>query len=231
MARDDCVVFLNGSVVSSSLWCQVLPFDLTCLCSSLPCRYNVAFGTAGAAPSQEQIEEAARLAEIHQSILEFPEQYDTVVGERGLKLSGGEKQRVAIARTMLKRPQIVLLDEATSALDTETERAIQSSLQKLCEGRTSVVIAHRLSTIVGVSQILVLGGGKIVERGTHADLLSLGGVYSSMWQAQLDSDDVSKVSSTSSTSPKKGSAATAGHSGHGHGHGTSTRTGSVLHVV
>ena len=118
-----------------------------------------------------------------------PAGYSTQVGERGLKLSGGEKQRVAIARTILKGPRIILLDEATSALDTETERNIQASLAKVCAQRTSIVVAHRLSTIVGADQILVLKDGRIAERGRHEELLQKGGVYASMWMQQQVGDE------------------------------------------
>lgn len=110
------------------------------------------------------------------------------VGERGLRLSGGEKQRVAIARTMLKAPKIVLLDEATSALDTETERNIQSALNRVCADRTTIIIAHRLSTIINADEIFVLRDGEIVENGKHEDLISANGVYAKMWQAQLRTD-------------------------------------------
>jgi len=124
----------------------------------------------------------------------FPDRYDTKVGERGLKLSGGEKQRVAIARTILKSPAVILLDEATSALDTKTERQIQSSLQLLCENRTSLIVAHRLSTIVNCNQILVIKDGTIAEGGTHEDLLSQNGIYASMWNEQ--SKDASENNNT-----------------------------------
>lgn len=145
-------------------------------------RYNVRYGKTEA--SDEEVERAARYADIHQRILSFPSRYDTVVGERGLKLSGGEKQRVAIARTILKAPAIILLDEATSALDTETERNIQSSLMQVCQDRTTVIVAHRLSTVIHADQILVLRDGEICERGTHRQLLERNGAYASMWQQQ-----------------------------------------------
>jgi ATP-binding cassette subfamily B protein len=118
-----------------------------------------------------------------------PDGYQTMVGERGLKLSGGEKQRVAIARTILKRPRILLFDEATSALDTRTEREIQASLREVSRGHTTLVIAHRLSTIVDADEIIVLADGRIAERGTHAALLARGGLYAAMWQRQLLSPD------------------------------------------
>jgi ATP-binding cassette subfamily B protein len=144
--------------------------------------YNIAYGRPGASPAE--IEEAARLARIHDFIMASPDGYRTMVGERGLKLSGGEKQRVAIARTILKRPRILLFDEATSALDTRTEREIQASLREVSRGHTTLVIAHRLSTIVDADEIIVLAEGRIAERGTHADLLSRDGLYAAMWLRQ-----------------------------------------------
>jgi ABC-type transport system involved in Fe-S cluster assembly fused permease/ATPase subunit len=144
--------------------------------------YNIAYGRPSASPAE--IEEAARLARIHDFIMASPDGYQTMVGERGLKLSGGEKQRVAIARTILKRPRILVFDEATSALDTRTERAIQASLREVSRGHTTLVIAHRLSTIVDADEILVLADGRIAERGTHAELLAAGGLYATMWQRQ-----------------------------------------------
>jgi ABC-type transport system involved in Fe-S cluster assembly fused permease/ATPase subunit len=144
--------------------------------------YNIAYGRAGSSPAE--IEEAARLARIHDFIMTSPDGYQTMVGERGLKLSGGEKQRVAIARTILKRPRILLFDEATSALDTRTEREIQASLRDVSRGHTTLVIAHRLSTIVDADEIIVLAEGRIVERGTHDALLARNGLYASMWRRQ-----------------------------------------------
>jgi ATP-binding cassette subfamily B protein len=149
--------------------------------------YNIAYGRPGASPAE--IEEAARLARIHDFIMASPDGYQTMVGERGLKLSGGEKQRVAIARTILKRPRILLFDEATSALDTRTEREIQASLREVSRGRTTLVIAHRLSTIVDAEEIIVLAEGRIAERGTHADLLRRDGLYAAMWQRQQHAGD------------------------------------------
>jgi ABC-type transport system involved in Fe-S cluster assembly fused permease/ATPase subunit len=146
--------------------------------------YNIAYGRPGAAPSE--IEEAARMASVHSFITEMPDGYNTRVGERGLKLSGGEKQRVAIARTILKAPEILLFDEATSALDTHTEREIQDAMVAVAAGRTTLVIAHRLSTIIGADEILVLDHGRITERGTHGALLAAGGAYARMWQRQQE---------------------------------------------
>ena len=149
--------------------------------------YNVGYGREGA--SQEEIEAAARGAQIHSFIAAQPQQYETPVGERGLKLSGGEKQRVAIARTLLKDPPLLILDEATSALDSRTESEIQATLARVSEKRTSVVIAHRLSTIVDADEIIVLEAGQVAERGTHADLLKQGGLYAEMWARQQAEDD------------------------------------------
>jgi ATP-binding cassette subfamily B protein len=145
-------------------------------------RYNIGYGRPGA--SDEQIEAAARAAQIHDFILTMPDGYETRVGERGLKLSGGEKQRVAIARVVLKRPSILIFDEATSALDSQTEREIQASLRAISAERTVLVIAHRLSTIVEADEILVLAGRGIAERGRHHELLAARGLYSAMWRRQ-----------------------------------------------
>lgn len=144
--------------------------------------YNIGYAHSGA--TQAQIEDAARDAQIHDFIAGLPKGYDTLVGERGLKLSGGEKQRVAIARTLLKNPSILILDEATSALDSATETDIQAALSRVSEGRTTFVIAHRLSTIQDADQILVMDKGMIRERGTHAELLSLAGLYAELWSRQ-----------------------------------------------
>jgi ATP-binding cassette subfamily B protein len=144
--------------------------------------YNIAYGRAGA--TEDEVVAAAKAAQIHDFIASLPEGYDTRVGERGLKLSGGEKQRVAIARTILKDPPILILDEATSALDTRTEREIQAELKRLGENRTVLMIAHRLSTVVDADEIVVLDQGRVAERGTHASLLARGGRYAEMWARQ-----------------------------------------------
>jgi ATP-binding cassette subfamily B protein len=150
-------------------------------------RYNIRYGRWDA--SDAEVEEAAALAQIDAFIQSTPKGYETEVGERGLKLSGGEKQRVAIARTILKGPPILLLDEATSALDSHTEREIQDALDRVSRNRTTLVIAHRLSTIVGADEILVLDKGVIVERGTHHQLLLHGGLYASMWNRQREAQE------------------------------------------
>jgi ATP-binding cassette, subfamily B, heavy metal transporter len=149
-------------------------------------RYNIRYGRWEA--TNEEVEEAARLAQIDHFIRMSPKGYETEVGERGLKLSGGEKQRVAIARTILKSPPILLLDEATSALDSHTEREIQDALHRVSQNRTTLVIAHRLSTIVGADEIIVLNQGVIAERGTHHQLLAKGGLYASMWNRQREAE-------------------------------------------
>jgi ATP-binding cassette subfamily B protein len=136
--------------------------------------------------SQSDLEAAARAAAIHDRITELPQGYDTIVGERGYKLSGGEKQRIAIARVLLKDPRILILDEATSALDTVSERLIQAGLERLEKGRTTIAIAHRLSTILRADQILVYNAGHIVERGTHAQLLERGGLYARLYREQFE---------------------------------------------
>jgi ATP-binding cassette, subfamily B, heavy metal transporter len=149
--------------------------------------YNIAYGKPGSTP--EQVREAARAARIHDFIASTPLGYETKVGERGLKLSGGEKQRVAIARTLLKNPPILIFDEATSALDTTNERAIQAELQGVSANKTTLVIAHRLSTVVDAHEILVLDAGRIIERGTHAQLLSAQGRYAAMWALQQSASE------------------------------------------
>ena len=150
-------------------------------------RYNIGYGRPGA--SQSEIEQAARQAQVHDFVLALPDGYDTRVGERGLKLSGGEKQRVAIARTILKDPRILILDEATSALDTRTEQDIQTALRAVASHRTTLVIAHRLSTVVDADEIVVLRDGAVAERGTHASLLADAGLYASMWAMQAAEQD------------------------------------------
>ncbi len=148
--------------------------------------YNIAYGQPGA--TRQQVEEAARAAHIHSFISATPKGYDTMVGERGLKLSGGEKQRVAIARTLLKNPPILIFDEATSALDSANERAIQAELQSVAQNKTTLVIAHRLSTVVDAHEILVMEAGRIIERGSHAELLAANGRYAEMWALQQSSE-------------------------------------------
>lgn len=148
--------------------------------------YNIAYGNPSASPAD--IEAAAKAAQLHDFIQTLPKAYDTPVGERGLKLSGGEKQRVAIARTLLKNPSILIFDEATSALDTQTESAIQTQIDLASQGRTSLIIAHRLSSVLNAHQIIVLEGGSIIESGTHTQLLALNGTYSKMWAAQQASE-------------------------------------------
>jgi ATP-binding cassette subfamily B protein len=152
--------------------------------------YNINYGRAEA--SQDEIEEAAKLASIDSFIKQLPEGYEALVGERGLKLSGGEKQRVAIARAILKKPSIFLFDEATSALDSQTEKQIQSALNEVSESRTTLIIAHRLSTIVDCDEILVMREGQIAERGTHADLIAMEGLYAAMWARQASGFDIER---------------------------------------
>ena len=153
--------------------------------------YNIRYGRWDA--TQAEIEEATRLAQIDSFIASLPEGYGTSVGERGLKLSGGEKQRVAIARTLLKAPPILVLDEATSALDSFTEKDIQDSLEQMSRGRTTLVIAHRLSTIVNADEIIVLDDGVIVERGNHEALITSGGVYAQLWNRQREVDEAQQT--------------------------------------
>ncbi len=164
----------------------VVPQDTVLFNDSI--RYNIAYGRPGA--SQAEIEHAAKLAQVHDFVLKLPDGYDTRVGERGLKLSGGEKQRVAIARTILKDPRILVLDEATSALDSRTEQDIQVALRAVAQRRTTLVIAHRLSTVVDADEIIVLQDGQIAERGPHATLLAQGGLYARMWALQATEQDL-----------------------------------------
>jgi ATP-binding cassette subfamily B protein len=175
-------------ITQDSLHAQigVVPQDTVLFNDSI--YYNIAYGRPDA--TRAEVEEAARAAKIDTFIQGLPEGYSTAVGERGLKLSGGEKQRVGIARTLLKNPPILLLDEATSALDSETERDIQDELRAMGEGRTVITIAHRLSTIVDADRIVVLENGTISEEGRHEDLLARGGRYAAMWQRQASEDDV-----------------------------------------
>jgi ATP-binding cassette subfamily B protein len=149
--------------------------------------YNIGYGRDGA--TQADIEAAAKGAAIHDFIISLPEGYGTKVGERGLKLSGGEKQRVAIARTLLKNPPVLILDEATSALDSRTEAEIQDTLERVAERRTTIMIAHRLSTVVRADEIVVLEDGRVAERGTHEGLLARGGLYAEMWSRQQAEDE------------------------------------------
>lgn len=174
-------------VTQSSIHAQigVVPQDTVLFNDTV--RYNIAYGRADA--TEDEIVVAAKAAKIHDFIMSLPEGYETTVGERGLKLSGGEKQRVGIARTLLKNPPILILDEATSALDTQTERDIQDSLREMGQGRTVITIAHRLSTIADADQIVVLEAGEIVERGTHEDLLTRGGRYAAMWARQSSEEE------------------------------------------
>jgi len=173
-------------VTQTSLHAQigVVPQDTVLFNDTI--RYNIAYGKDGA--TEDEIVAAARAARIHDFITSLPEGYETRVGERGLKLSGGEKQRVGIARTLLKNPPILILDEATSALDSQTEASIQESLAEMGTGRSVVVIAHRLSTIADADRILVMADGRVIEEGTHEDLIAAGGAYAAMWARQSDED-------------------------------------------
>nr|WP_294863742.1 ABC transporter ATP-binding protein/permease [uncultured Pseudogulbenkiania sp.] len=153
--------------------------------------YNIAYGRPGA--SREEIIEAAKSAHIHDFVVGLPDGYDTLVGERGLKLSGGEKQRVAIARTILKNPPILVFDEATSALDSRTEKAIQHELAEISANRTTLIIAHRLSTVVDADEIVVLDGGRVIERGSHRQLVEQNGRYAEMWLLQQESESTAEA--------------------------------------
>ncbi len=168
----------------------VVPQDTVLFNDSI--RYNIGYGRPGA--SQAEIEQAARIAQVHDFVTRLPDGYDTRVGERGLKLSGGEKQRVAIARTILKDPRILILDEATSALDSRTEQDIQAALRAVANRRTTLVIAHRLSTVVDADEIIVLHDGEIAERGSHLALLAKAGLYARMWTLQAAEHDLEPAS-------------------------------------
>lgn len=159
--------------------------------------YNIAYGKPEA--TREEVFDAARAAHIHEFIESLPLKYDTIVGERGLKLSGGEKQRVAIARTILKNPDILIFDEATSALDSKSEKRIQAELKRIAINRTTLTIAHRLSTIADADQILVMDHGRIIERGTHPQLLAAGGTYAHMWELQRQEEDSQRQPPTTIT--------------------------------
>jgi ATP-binding cassette subfamily B protein len=167
----------------------IVPQDTVLFNDSI--EYNIAYGRPGA--GHAEVGEAARMAHVHQFIESLPDGYGTRVGERGLKLSGGEKQRVAIARTLLKNPAIMVLDEATSALDSRTERVIQGELAEVAAHRTTLVIAHRLSTIVEADQIIVMDHGRIVERGTHGQLLARDGAYARLWALQQREDETDRA--------------------------------------
>jgi ATP-binding cassette subfamily B protein len=152
--------------------------------------YNIHYGRTSAA--REEVLESARAAHIHDFIVSLPEGYESPVGERGLKLSGGEKQRVAIARAILKNPRILIFDEATSALDSKSENAIQEELERIARGHTTLVIAHRLSTVMDADQILVMDHGRIIERGTHRELLDRASAYAQMWALQQQEEQQQK---------------------------------------
>ncbi|CAD5222946.1 unnamed protein product [Bursaphelenchus xylophilus] len=175
----------------------IVPQD--CVLFNETIEYNIRYGRPDA--TFEEVEDAAKAAQIHDFILQHPDGYKCLVGERGLKLSGGEKQRVAIARTILKRPHFIFLDEATSSLDSKTERQIQSALHELCQGKTAVIVAHRLSTVVNADKIVVLDNGKIVEEGSHSELLEQNGVYARMWELQ-QAGDISSPPSTNDLTHK-----------------------------
>ncbi|MFN4192424.1 MAG: ABCB family ABC transporter ATP-binding protein/permease [Tabrizicola sp.] len=185
-------------VTQTSLHAQigVVPQDTVLFNDTI--RYNIAYGKADA--TEAEIIAAAKAARIHDFVSRLPEGYDTKVGERGLKLSGGEKQRVGIARTLLKNPPILILDEATSALDTQTERSIQESLAEMGQGRSVITIAHRLSTIADADQILVLDDGRVIERGTHDNLLAAEGAYAAMWQRQVMEGEIETEESAAAPS-------------------------------
>jgi ATP-binding cassette subfamily B protein len=161
--------------------------------------YNIAYGRPGA--GRDEVVAAAKAAHIHDFVASTPKGYETMVGERGLKLSGGEKQRVAIARTLLKNPPILIFDEATSALDSANERAIQAELKSAAQGKTALVIAHRLSTVVDAHAIVVLVQGRVAEQGTHAELLARDGVYARMWRLQQSGGDIDRADVAAADQP------------------------------
>jgi ATP-binding cassette subfamily B protein len=166
-------------------------------------RYNIRYGRPDA--TDAEVEAAAKMAQIHDFVMSLPKGYDSLVGERGLKLSGGEKQRVSIARTILKGPAILILDEATSALDSFTEHQIQEALKKVSENRTTLVIAHRLSTVVDADEIIVLDKGMVAERGTHEKLLRKQGIYHAMWNRQRQADEAREILKQTEEVPLEGS--------------------------
>ncbi len=191
---DDGAIRINGQDVRDVTQASVraaigvVPQDTVMFNDTV--RYNIRYGRPSA--SDEEVESAAKMARIHDFITTTPDGYETMVGERGLKLSGGEKQRVAIARTILKDPPIMLFDEATSALDSNTERQIQASLRAVSADRTTIVIAHRLSTVVDADEIIVLDDGRVAERGNHDELIAMDGLYAAMWAKQRSAADVSR---------------------------------------
>ncbi|PJA43403.1 MAG: metal ABC transporter permease, partial [Verrucomicrobia bacterium CG_4_9_14_3_um_filter_43_20] len=162
----------------------IVPQDTVLFNNTL--RYNIGYGKPNA--TAEEIEKAAELAHLIPFINTLPDGFDTIVGERGLKLSGGEKQRVSIARVLLKQPKIYIFDEATSALDTKTEQLIQENIWEIAHGTTTLIIAHRLSTIVHANEILVLDDGLVAERGTHNELIQQGGLYANLWEKQIQGE-------------------------------------------